>query len=80
MPGKPSAAGTTIGYLRVGQGLAVVILHGSNESARSHTQLALGLADDFTVYLPGPAGAGAAPGGGQPAGRRASPEQARRLA
>ena len=48
----PSADGTTIGYLRVGQGPAVVILHGSNESARSHTQLALGLADDFTVYMP----------------------------
>ena len=47
----PSADGTTIGYLRVGQGPAVVILHGSNESARSHTQLALGLADDFTAFL-----------------------------
>jgi pimeloyl-ACP methyl ester carboxylesterase len=54
----PSADGTTIGYLRVGQGPAVVILHGSNESARSHTQLALGLADDFTVYLPDRRGRG----------------------
>ncbi len=44
-----SADGTTIGYLRVGQGPAVVILHGSNESARSHTQLALALADAFAV-------------------------------
>ena len=54
----PSADGTTIGYLRVGQGPAVVILHGSNESARSHTQLALGLADDFTVYMPDRRGRG----------------------
>jgi pimeloyl-ACP methyl ester carboxylesterase len=54
----PSAAGTTIGYLQVGQGPGVVILHGSNESARSHTQLALGLADDFTVYMPDRRGRG----------------------
>ena len=53
-----SADGTTIGYLRVGQGPAVVILHGSNESARSHTQLALALADAFTVYLPDRRGRG----------------------
>ncbi|HEY6479255.1 MAG TPA: hypothetical protein VIZ00_04455 [Streptosporangiaceae bacterium] len=36
-----SADGTAIGYLRVGTGPAVVLLHGGNESARSHTQLAL---------------------------------------
>ena len=62
----PSADGTTIGYLRVGQGPAVVILHGSNESARSHTQLALGLADDFTVFMPDRRGRG-----------RSGPHQAR---
>jgi len=39
-----STDGTTIGYLRAGRGPAVVVLHGSNESARSHTQLALALA------------------------------------
>jgi hypothetical protein len=44
-----SADGTTIGYLRVGHGPAVVLLHGSNESARSHIQLALALASSFTV-------------------------------
>jgi pimeloyl-ACP methyl ester carboxylesterase len=53
-----SADGTAIGYLRVGRGPAVVILHGSNESARSHTQLALGLAEGFTVYLPDRRGRG----------------------
>ena len=53
-----SADGTSIGYLRLGQGPAVVLLHGSNESARSHTQLALALADAFTVYLPDRRGRG----------------------
>ena len=33
-----SADGTPIGYLRAGHGPQVVVLHGSNESARSHTR------------------------------------------
>jgi pimeloyl-ACP methyl ester carboxylesterase len=53
-----SKDGTGVGYLRVGRGPAVVLLHGSNESARSHTQLALALADAFTVYLPDRRGRG----------------------
>ena len=53
-----SADGTTIGYLRTGQGPPVVILHGSNESARSHAQLAMALASKFTVYLPDRRGRG----------------------
>jgi pimeloyl-ACP methyl ester carboxylesterase len=53
-----SADGTPIGYLRTGHGPAVVLLHGSNESARSHSQLALALADAFTVYLPDRRGRG----------------------
>ena len=53
-----SRDGTRIGYLRVGRGPAVVLLHGSNESARSHTQLALALADAFTIYLPDRRGRG----------------------
>ena len=53
-----SADGTTIGYLRTGSGPAVVVLHGSNESARSHTQLAMALASEFTVYLPDRRGRG----------------------
>jgi pimeloyl-ACP methyl ester carboxylesterase len=53
-----SADGTPIGYLRTGRGPAVVVLHGSNESARSHTRLALALADEFTVYLPDRRGRG----------------------
>jgi pimeloyl-ACP methyl ester carboxylesterase len=53
-----SKDGTRIGYLRVGRGPAMVLLHGSNESARSHTQLALALADALTVYLPDRRGRG----------------------
>ena len=53
-----SRDGTTIGYLRVGHGPAVVLLHGSMESARSHTRLAQALADEFTVYLPDRRGRG----------------------
>jgi len=53
-----SRDGTPIGYLRTGRGPAVVILHGSMESARSHTLLANALADDFTVYLPDRRGRG----------------------
>jgi pimeloyl-ACP methyl ester carboxylesterase len=53
-----SRDGTAIGYLRVGHGPGVVLLHGSMESARSHTRLAQSLADDFTVYLPDRRGRG----------------------
>lgn len=53
-----SRDGTRIGYLRLGHGPAVVVLHGSMESARSHTRLALALADAFTVYLPDRRGRG----------------------
>ena len=35
-----SRDGTPIGYLKTGRGPAVVIMHGSMESARSHTLLA----------------------------------------
>jgi len=53
-----SADGTQIGYLRLGHGPAVVLLHGSNESARSHLQLGQALAGEFTVYLPDRRGRG----------------------
>jgi pimeloyl-ACP methyl ester carboxylesterase len=53
-----SRDGTTIGFLRVGTGPALVILHGSFQSARTHTQLALALSDAFTVYLPDRRGRG----------------------
>ncbi len=53
-----SRDGTRIGYLQLGHGPAVVVLHGSNESARSHSVLANALADSFTVYLPDRRGRG----------------------
>ena len=46
-----SRDGTRIGYWKTGRGPAIVLVHGSMESARSHTLLAQALADDFTVYL-----------------------------
>ncbi len=53
-----SRDGTIIGYWKTGQGPSVVLLHGSMESARSHTLLASALAGDFTVYLPDRRGRG----------------------
>ena len=53
-----SRDGTPIGYLKTGHGPAIVIMHGSMESARSHTLLAQALADEFTVYLPDRRGRG----------------------
>jgi len=53
-----SKDGTRIGYLRVGQGPAVVLLHRSNESARGHIRQGQALADAFTVYLPDRRGRG----------------------
>ncbi len=44
--------GTRIVYRKLGYGPGVVILHGAMESAQSHMQLAKGLTDAFTVYLP----------------------------
>jgi pimeloyl-ACP methyl ester carboxylesterase len=53
-----SRDGTTIGFWKTGRGPSVVLLHGSMESARSHTLLAQALADEFTVYLPDRRGRG----------------------
>ena len=53
-----SKDGTTIGYRQLGDGPGVVLLHGIMESAQSHIQLAEGLADTFTVYLPDRRGRG----------------------
>ena len=44
-----SADGTRIGYLKAGHGPAVIVLHGSMETARSHLQLASALAGSSTV-------------------------------
>ncbi len=53
-----SRDGTAIGYRQLGRGPGVVLLHGIMESGQSHLQLAEGLADAFTVYLPDRRGRG----------------------
>lgn len=53
-----SRDGTKIGYLKLGQGPAVILVHGGMETAESHLQLAEALAPDFTVYLPDRRGRG----------------------
>src|SRR5438876_6524665 len=53
-----SKDGTIIGYRQVGNGPAVVLLHGAMESAQSHMQVAQALADRFTIYLPDRRGRG----------------------
>jgi pimeloyl-ACP methyl ester carboxylesterase len=56
--GRRSAIGASAG------GPGVVILHGSMESADSHTELAAALADEFAVHLPDRRGHGdSGPGG-----------------
>jgi len=53
-----SRDGTTIGYRRLGQGPALVVVCGAMVSSKSHLKLAHALADDFTVYLPDRRGRG----------------------
>ncbi len=53
-----SRDGTTIGFRRLGDGPAVLLLHGAVESAQSHMQLAEALAASYTVYLPDRRGRG----------------------
>src|SRR5216684_2568192 len=53
-----SADGTRIGYRQLGDGPGLVLVHGAMESAQSHMQLAVALADTFTVYLPDRRGRG----------------------
>ena len=54
--------GGTVGYVRLGAGPALVVLHGAMESAGSHLELAEALADAFTVYLPDRRGRGLSAG------------------
>jgi pimeloyl-ACP methyl ester carboxylesterase len=59
VPGEiRSGDGTRIGYLRVGTGPAVVLVHGAGQSSENFTRLALALADEFTVYVPDRRGRG----------------------
>ena len=53
-----SKDGTKIGYIELGQGPGVILVHGGMETAESHVQLAEELSSDFTVYLPDRRGRG----------------------
>jgi pimeloyl-ACP methyl ester carboxylesterase len=54
----PSADGTTIGYRRLGDGPALIVVSGAMISSKSHLGLARALADDYAVYLPDRRGRG----------------------
>jgi pimeloyl-ACP methyl ester carboxylesterase len=53
-----SADGTGIGVYQLGQGPAVILLHGAGQSGADLRRLADGLADAFTVYVPDRPGRG----------------------
>jgi pimeloyl-ACP methyl ester carboxylesterase len=53
-----AADGATLGFRRLGNGPALVLLHGSMSSGHNHLELATALADRFTVYLPDRRGRG----------------------
>ncbi len=54
-----SADGTVLGYRRIGDGPALLVLHGAMQSGLSQRDLALALADRFSVVLPDRRGRGA---------------------
>lgn len=54
-----SADGTVIGYRRIGAGEPLLVLHGAMQSALSQRDLAVALADRFSVVLPDRRGRGA---------------------
>ena len=53
-----STDGTMIGYRQFGRGPGIVILHGTFSSGHNHRQLALSLADAFSVVVPDRRGRG----------------------
>ncbi len=53
-----SADGTAIGFYRMGQGPAAILLHGAGQAAENLRSLAGGLAGAFTVYVPDRRGRG----------------------
>ena len=53
-----SADGTVIGFCQMGQGPAVILLHGAGQTAENLRGLAGGLAGAFTVYVPDRRGRG----------------------
>jgi len=57
----PSRDGTRIGWLEVGQGPALVVLHGGGRAATYYLPLAQALADRFRVVVPDRRGRGQTP-------------------
>lgn len=53
-----SKDGTTIGYRQIGQGPALILLHGGMQAAQHLTRLAEDLSDSFAVYIPDRRGRG----------------------
>jgi pimeloyl-ACP methyl ester carboxylesterase len=53
-----SSDSTRIGYRRFGSGPAALLIHGAGASAKDFTNLALSLADEFTVLVPDRRGRG----------------------
>ena len=53
-----SADGTVIGYYQLGDGPAVVLLHGAGQSSENFSALARALSDAFTVFVPDRRGRG----------------------
>lgn len=53
-----SADGTTIGYRQTGSGPKLILVHGGMMTSAQFSQLALALADAFTVYVPDRRGRG----------------------
>lgn len=53
-----STDGTAIGYYRLGEGPAVVLLHGAGQSSENLSELARALSDAFTVFVPDRRGRG----------------------
>jgi pimeloyl-ACP methyl ester carboxylesterase len=49
--GSVNSAGTTIGYRQLGNGPAVILLHGGMKSSQDFMKLAVALSSDFTVIV-----------------------------
>jgi pimeloyl-ACP methyl ester carboxylesterase len=53
-----SADGTRIGYRQIGNGKGLILFHGGGRISQNYRQLALALADQYTVYTPDRRGRG----------------------
>jgi pimeloyl-ACP methyl ester carboxylesterase len=56
-----SRDGTRIGYRQIGQGPAIILLHGGMQAAQDFTLLAESLSDVYSVYVPDRRGRGLSP-------------------